>query len=46
VANSLPFEIDHFRFVGEANPETGEIIGTPRQVQRVHPLVNVVMDFD
>ncbi len=46
VANSVPFEIDHFRFVGEANLETGEIIGTPRQVQRVHPLVNVVMDFD
>jgi hypothetical protein len=46
VANALPFEIDHFRFVGEVDPETNQIIGTPRPMQRTYPLVNTVMDFD
>jgi hypothetical protein len=45
VANALPFEIGHFRFVGEVDPQTGQIIGTPRPMQRTYPLVNTVMDF-
>jgi hypothetical protein len=45
IANALPFEIDHFRFVGEVDPQTGQITGTPRPMQRTYPLVNTVMDF-
>jgi hypothetical protein len=46
VANTLPFEIDHFRFVGVVDPQTGQITGTPRPMRRTYPLVSTVMDFD
>jgi hypothetical protein len=46
VANALPFEIDHFRFVGVVDPQTGQINGTPHPMQRIYPLVNTVMDCD
>ena len=46
VANALPFEIDHFRFVGVVDPQSGQIIGTPRPMQRTYLLVNTVMDFE
>jgi hypothetical protein len=46
VANALPFEIDHFGLVGEVDPQTGQIIGTPRLMRRTYPLVNTVVDFD
>jgi hypothetical protein len=46
VANALPFEIDHFRFVGVVDPQTGQTNGTPHPMQRIYPLVNTVMDFD
>jgi hypothetical protein len=46
VANAVPFEIDHFRFVGVADPQTGQITGTPRPMRRTYPLVFTVTDFD
>ena len=46
VANAVPFEIDHFRFVGVVDQQTGQITGTPRPMRRTHPLVFTVIDFD
>ena len=39
---AVPFEIDHFRFVGEVDPQTNQIIGTPRPMRRTYPLVGGV----
>ncbi|MFL6225626.1 MAG: M23 family metallopeptidase [Actinomycetes bacterium] len=44
--NSLPMEFDQFRFVGVLDPDTGQISGTPRPMQRTYPLLYTVVDFD
>jgi murein DD-endopeptidase MepM/ murein hydrolase activator NlpD len=48
-SNSLPFEIDRFRFEGtaDAGPTLGEITvtGTPHDERRSHPLVRSVSDY-
>ena len=48
-ANSLPFEIDHFRFEGTAGPgpTQGEVTvtGTPHRARAEHPLLNSVSDY-
>jgi len=47
--NSLPFEIDRFRFEGTASagPTPGELTvsGTPRDERRSHPLATSVSDY-
>ena len=48
-ANSLPFEIDHFRFEGTAGPgpTQGEVTvtGKPHRARAEHPLLNSVSDY-
>jgi hypothetical protein len=48
-ANSLPFEIDHFRFEGTAGPVAtdGEVAvtGKPHRARAEFPLVNSVSDY-
>jgi murein DD-endopeptidase MepM/ murein hydrolase activator NlpD len=48
-SNSLPFEIDRFRFEGTAapGPTPGELIvsGEPRDERRSHPLATSVSDY-
>jgi hypothetical protein len=48
-SNSLPFEIDHFRFEGTAGagPTPGEltVTGKPHRERKSHPLVTSVSDY-
>ncbi len=34
------------RLVGVVDPGTGQIIGTPSAMRKIHPLVNTVIGFD
>lgn len=49
-ANSLPFVIDRYRFVGLVEPgpnppDTARVEGKPRTEHRTHPLIDSVTDF-